>query len=557
MKNLQTRTHTPRTLLTDLGAHGAAAIFCTGKGIGRFFRDLAHGICRVLRLIYRILTAPVRLHGKTAEAVHAEWKHSRGQALPKRAHSAVKMLGVLLLSEHGILVTLFRILAPLLCCAALFAIVRYGTAIDYAVDVTFCDTPLGLVASEDDYRAAQSLVIQRLSYANVNHAISYNHTLKLVQNTGKEPLMTAAQLADKMLRCSQIDLISGWGVYVNEDFCGVVDDPAPIRDALAAELSAYSDRLGGLIDCIYYGDTVRYVEGTYLAENRADADALARKLTASAETQRKHRVRAGETIYSIADDYLTAPETLRELNPELGDLPDADTEILVPVTEHYLPIVYRKTRDITSFIDYDTERIETMMLPAGTEKLLSEGTKGQTLNTVQITYTDGIESGRVILASHLIAAPINAQLGVGIYEAKPASAETVIAGSGKYSWPVNGGYISDRFGVNRGDHLHGGLDIAAPEGTNIYAADDGTVTFAGWSNSYGNYLIVEHEDGFETRYAHCTLLLASEGQKVTRGQLIARVGTTGNSTGNHLHFEVRIHGMVMDPTLYLRVNVDS
>lgn len=98
---------------------------------------------------------------------------------------------------------------------------------------------------------------------------------------------------------------------------------------------------------------------------------------------------------------------------------------------------------------------------------------------------------------------------------------------------------------------HDGVDIAAPGGTPIRAAADGTVTRAGWNGGYGNYTCLEHAGGLSTCYAHQSQILVKPGQQVRRGEVIGKVGSTGNSTGDHLHFEVRRNGTAVDPTPYL------
>lgn len=112
--------------------------------------------------------------------------------------------------------------------------------------------------------------------------------------------------------------------------------------------------------------------------------------------------------------------------------------------------------------------------------------------------------------------------------------------------------ISSRFGWRSRDN-HKGIDIAASYGTSIYAAAAGTVTTAsyGYGGGYGNYIIISHGNGVQTLYGHCSSLCVSQGQKVSQGQLIARVGSTGLSTGNHLHFEVRVNGVAQDPQNYV------
>lgn len=119
--------------------------------------------------------------------------------------------------------------------------------------------------------------------------------------------------------------------------------------------------------------------------------------------------------------------------------------------------------------------------------------------------------------------------------------------------PVSG-VITSRYGSNDSvrDHTHAGLDIAAPYGTAIKAAAAGTVTYSGNAgDGFGNYVIVSHGNGVTTVYAHCSSLLVSAGQSVSQGELIAKVGSTGNSTGNHLHFEVRKNGVTYNPQNYV------
>ena len=116
--------------------------------------------------------------------------------------------------------------------------------------------------------------------------------------------------------------------------------------------------------------------------------------------------------------------------------------------------------------------------------------------------------------------------------------------------PPTYGMISCRFGQQSG-YYHTGLDIATAHGTPIQAAADGTVTYAGYHYSYGNLLIVNHANGVQTYYAHCSQLYVSVGSVVSQGQVIAAVGSTGNSTGPHLHLEVRVNGTAQNPQNYL------
>ncbi len=118
--------------------------------------------------------------------------------------------------------------------------------------------------------------------------------------------------------------------------------------------------------------------------------------------------------------------------------------------------------------------------------------------------------------------------------------------------PISG-IITSRFGARSSirSSSHTGLDISAPTGTPISAAASGTVTFSGYKGSYGNMLVISHGNGVQTYYAHCSKLYVSAGTKVTQGQKVAAVGSTGNSTGPHLHLEIRVNGVAYNPQNYV------
>ncbi len=118
--------------------------------------------------------------------------------------------------------------------------------------------------------------------------------------------------------------------------------------------------------------------------------------------------------------------------------------------------------------------------------------------------------------------------------------------------PVNSSILTSRYGPRSRDN-HKGIDIAADYGTNIYAAASGTAYVAayGYNGGYGNYIILDHGNGVQTLYGHCSSLCIEQGQYVEQGQLIAKVGSTGISTGNHLHLEVRVNGVAQDPQNYV------
>ncbi|MCB0873900.1 MAG: M23 family metallopeptidase [Thermoleophilia bacterium] len=116
-------------------------------------------------------------------------------------------------------------------------------------------------------------------------------------------------------------------------------------------------------------------------------------------------------------------------------------------------------------------------------------------------------------------------------------------------WPTHG-TLTSGFGYRWG-RMHEGIDIAVPNGTPVVAAASGTVIQAGWGGGYGNLVVIDHGGGIATAYAHNTSLAVSVGQHVTQGSVVAYSGSTGHSTGPHVHFEVRVGGAARDPMGYL------
>jgi murein DD-endopeptidase MepM/ murein hydrolase activator NlpD len=139
-----------------------------------------------------------------------------------------------------------------------------------------------------------------------------------------------------------------------------------------------------------------------------------------------------------------------------------------------------------------------------------------------------------------ISTPVAPTMGVSIPSRAPLAASSTTSSYGMRTHPVLGGM-----------HAHKGIDLAAPVGTPVYATADGTVERADWFSSYGRYVAIEHGSALETRYAHMSRLAVAAGQHVNKGDIVGYVGTTGRSTGPHLHYEVRVAGEAVNPIPYM------
>jgi LysM repeat protein len=246
-------------------------------------------------------------------------------------------------------------------------------------------------------------------------------------------------------------------------------------------------------------------------------------------------VEPGDNLGKIAVEFDIEPETIMWANGNLEQNPDllrpGQELVILPIDGVYHTIV-----------------------------------KGDTLSSIAKKYKSEVE--HIIACSYNNLDPDNPVItpgdklivpgGVKPYLARQVTAysgpvpKDAKQGTGVFVWPVTG-RITDRFGFRTiSGRWHNGLDIAGPSGSAVRAADSGFVVFAGWQGSgYGNLVIIDHRNGFVTYYAHLSTYYVNAGQSVGKGAVIAARGSTGNSTGPHLHFEIRYNGARKNPEMYL------
>ncbi|MBQ5491164.1 MAG: M23 family metallopeptidase [Treponema sp.] len=183
-------------------------------------------------------------------------------------------------------------------------------------------------------------------------------------------------------------------------------------------------------------------------------------------------------------------------------------------------------------------------------------TAGETLGSVAKKFNATVED--ILDVNNLATETLQAGMSLFIPGARLDS-ETLQRAMGElFVYPIKASWrLSSRFGyridpIKNTPSSHTGIDLACPEGTKIYSAMSGTVAYTGFSSVYGNYVIVKHHDGYQTLYAHMSKIIAKKGEKVTQDTVIGLVGSTGYSTGNHLHFSVYKNGKLVDPLTVLK-----
>ncbi len=201
-----------------------------------------------------------------------------------------------------------------------------------------------------------------------------------------------------------------------------------------------------------------------------------------------------------------------------------------------------ETISYTQPITYETEYKANSNMYKDESQVVQSGQNGVLEVVVYLESLNGEEVFRQTIAENVIQAPANEIIEYG-------TKEKVVAA--QFTHPTKGiGYISSSYGTRWGT-FHGGIDIAAGYGTPIYAAAAGKVTYSGYMGTYGYLVIIDHGNGYETYYAHASKLNCYVGQTVSQGEKIAEVGSTGDSSGNHVHFEIRQNGNRIDPYSYI------
>lgn len=252
-----------------------------------------------------------------------------------------------------------------------------------------------------------------------------------------------------------------------------------------------------------------------------------------------YTVQKGDTVSTIARRFDITVNTILWAN-NLGSyslIRPGDSLIILPESGILHTV---KSGDTISRLanTYDVEE----------EKILSSNQLGATLRIGDKIMIPGGRRITVAAATTPTVSSGSNSSGLGIIRDLVKAPASPAATSGtKMAWPTDGARITQYYSWR-----HTGLDIANKTGTPLYAAEDGTVEYSGWSNGYGYNVLVDHGDGRKTRYAHASKLFVEKGDTVTRGENIAAMGSTGWSTGPHIHFEVIINGKKQNPLNYIK-----
>jgi len=435
--------------------------------------------------------------------------------------------------------------------AGLCFLISFVTNLNFAVGVEYNGQLLGYVENETVYTEAKTALYSRIIRGQDDDTLYVTPAFRLAVVDGAE-LKTAPQLTDTLLRSSASDIVQATGITVDGDFLGAVRDGGLLRQALDDILASHRD---GRDKRVEFTKEVTLESGLFLQQNLRNENEILSILNADVEQNVYYTAVPGDTPSGIAALYDMSTAELAELNPGILTDLKVGRQVLVKKAAAFLPV--REIREETSEapIPYDTVYVDSSTLYEGMTSTLSAGRNGLKSVTAEVSYVDGVEVSRTVLSESVLEEPVSARIARGTMKMQVASGYENAKKSGKgLIWPVSGGYISQYYGHTPYEYWHNGIDYAfggGGYGKPIVSSLPGTVTYAGWRGSYGNLVVVNHGNGIETWYAHCASVLVRVGDTVAQGQQIAKVGSTGNSSGNHLHFRVVVNGTEKNPLDYL------
>ena len=424
-------------------------------------------------------------------------------------------------------------------------VLNYCTAYEYSYN----GQKLGLVKEKDDVLQITDLVQGALTeeknmkiVIDAKDDITFHRKLALDESQ----IDNSEQVLKRLTYMGDLK-VKAIGIYVDGKKIGAVQDRKTAEKALKDVADKYTKE-GDNIEV----ESVRFLEKVDIKTANTDLEDLHSEeemvdlLCTSGEKETVHKVVAGDTLHSIAKKYDVWEDQLLADNKGINSKKlEVGSNIIV---KQQAPVLtYEVIEKITydKVIEHKVEEQKSADIYEGMTETQQAGSDGLSEITARVTLQNGKKVEEEDLVTTVKEEPVTEVVLVGTKERPPT------VGSGKYIWPLKDSFTQSSGFGSRWGRQHKGIDLAVSVGTTVYAADGGTVVEAQYSGSYGNVVMIDHQNGQETRYAHNSKLLVKKGDKVYQGQPIAKSGNTGRSTGPHVHFEIRFNGEPRNPLNYL------
>lgn len=315
------------------------------------------------------------------------------------------------------------------------------------------------------------------------------------------------------------------------------------KDAKVRILSAAAPVESGELQKIEFVQKVELHDIPIQPQDVVNPDELRKKLETGDVQPVQYTVVQGDCVSCIATKLNISKQVIYQNNPTIVDDKlkvgqKLDLTVLQPTLA--VRTVEKVVENQEIQFDTDFEKDSNVML--GTDETLRQGKNGMKKITILVTKVNGLVIEEAVQGEEVVVQPVKALVRKGT---KVITGQ----GTGKFAWPVQSYSITSTFGYRWGA-LHKGLDLTSPNKT-ILASDNGKVVYASYDNGYGNHVILDHMNGYKTLYGHMSQMYVKVGQIVEKGEKIGFMGSTGNSTGVHLHFEVQKNDTAENPSKYL------
>ena len=429
----------------------------------------------------------------------------------------------------------------------LAVVIAFGSVYTIGTTVTYDGEVIGAVESESTAEAARSR-LETITTRTLGETFTIDDSL-IQYSSG---LLKRQDVVDEDTfeedLSEEIGLVTpAYCLYVDGERIGATPYEGALEELMEQMKEAVTNE--DTISCDF-AENVEIKQEYVSTDEIMNLGYLAEILYSTKTAEVTYEVKKGDTWSEIAEEHGLTSRELLALNPGYSiDKLQIGEVLTLSASVPYLTMTVVQRERYVEDVMYDIEYTDSANLYKGDYKVTSPGQYGAADVVATVTYVNGEETERTVLSSVTLREPVTEQRLQGT-KARPTWLPT-----GSFRWPVSG-RVTSYFGGRKspggiGSTNHKGIDIAAPRGTPVYAADGGTVTYAGWMSGYGYLVRINHGNGYETYYGHNSSLTVSVGQKVYKGQQIARVGSTGNSTGNHCHFEIRYNGVAKNPLNYL------
>ena len=475
-----------------------------------------------------------------------------------------------------ILRTTFNYLAPVAAAWLLIHTINLYVNQSLALRVIYNNEVIGYIQSELEYDRAAQILRERFANESdvsdvfivpsftlvVMESEDDRHPLLWLTNrimsterTSESFITTPEQLVDNLVQRSGIEVEQAFGLYIDNEFFGAVLDGRAVVEKL--EQIREDSMTGAPDETVEFIRRIAFTPGLYPSSAIVPLQHVQNLMVSYEDAEQVYVVQSGDTPTGIATRIGVPYTVLRQLNPGIENNLQPGQQIITQIAQPFLSVRNIHTLIYSEEYNYSIEEVPNSGYAVGYRRITSEGQPGVREVEARVVMINGVEVARDTVDTIVLreAVPQRVIVGTnnplrmagGIVTPAPGPGSTAAARGGGFIWPTVGGVATTYPG-----HVNNAIDIARPAGTPIFAAKDGVVSRVVFGRTgYGLHVVIDHPNGYRTLYAHASAIHVVQGQHVRQGDVIASVGRTGWSTGNHLHFEIIRNGRPIWPPTYV------